>query len=617
MMIIVTCASCKAEEPYKVTEYLNYLAIKSGIGSSTKIEDNFESLLKWKVVIKTDSAFLNDDLDYAFMSKIICNLLEEKGNPIDILYSKGWIESKNENKKVSKDIAEDVVNKAIEIINNKEFEKKSEYKYNTKIKDIEEGLQINDIIYDSDNNEYLIVKDIDNENIEYEDATYEQVFSYMDIADSYVVDFSEAEVIPLQEEIQTSYINNKYNLLASKNHVFNKDGFRISYSINSSGIDVHVSKSLDKGTIYADGSINKVNPTFKWTYDKGDLKNCYFNLKMNTTMSLGATIGKYGNYYIKLKDLDSSSFMNTIKSMIVPKSDEVEATIPICEIKTPIPDIPFAYLNMRIGIKLYASGKIELIMYNAHNIGFEVKDGNARYFYDHDDDLDSIIKASGKAALAINFGLDASKFRLCDIEFDGGIKAETKATVHLYDTDFNEISSNLSDVSYSTLDEVSKENPYVKICGDVSLYWLLDLMCNTSKSVLYKMGFSKIYHILDDNNQVFGNLHHIENGEFVKTCTRKTKTAIKNEILNINTNNKIVLNTYAEVINVNDSFQIEIVAIPNGYQQSDIIYTSSDSDIAIIENDTIKALKPGTCKVNVHTSDGKYNSYINVLVSTG
>lgn len=613
--MLVTCVSCRAGDSYLVKDYLNYLANTTGIGNSEKFEDNFNNLLDWQIVIDSDKAFINDELNYAFLSKTICNLLEEQGNPIDILVNKGLISSNNANKKVNKQVAIDVVDKAIGIINNKSFKKEYEYKYNENVKDSDDQLNINDIYFDNETKTYrkIIDEDGDISSIE---ADFNEVYSYLDIADTYEIDFSEAEVIPLQEEEKSNYINNKFNLLASKNHVFNKDGYRISYTINSSGISVHVSKEVDKSTVYADASINSVKPSFKWTYDKGDLKNCYFSLKMNSTSTLGATIGKYGNYYLKLKDLDSSSFMSAIKSMVVNKKDELEATIPICQIKTPIADIPNVYLNMTVGIKLYASGTIELVLYNSHNIGFEVRNGNARFFYTHDDDFDTFIKASGKVALALNLGLDASKFRLCDIEFDGGVKAELKPTLHLYDSDFNQSEAS-SDIAYSTLLDLTKDNPYVKLCGDVSLYWLADLICNTSKSILYKMGFTKTFNITNENDQVFGNLHHIENGQFVKKCTRKNKTTIKNEKLDITTANKIVLNSYAEVMLVNETFKIELLSLPEGYSEENVIYTSSDNNVAKVENGMIIALKPGSSKINVHTSDGKYNTYINVLVSTG
>ncbi|MBO4354487.1 MAG: DNA gyrase subunit A, partial [Clostridia bacterium] len=63
------------------------------------------------------------------------------------------------------------------------------------------------------------------------------------------------------------------------------------------------------------------------------------------------------------------------------------------------------------------------------------------------------------------------------------------------------------------------ENPDVKVCGDVSLYWMMDLMFNTMKAQLYKLGFSRTFSILNEENQIFGNMHHIENGHFVPACT--------------------------------------------------------------------------------------------------
>lgn len=615
LLILVTCTSCKTDEHYQIKEYLNYVAYKSGISDSSNTDEFFNCLKDWKVVTSDDHIYLDNDLNYAFLSRTITNLIDENGNPLDILKTKKWINNNaKENQHVDKETAIKVVDNAVELINNRTFSSTFEYEYINEPKTNTEELNDNDIFFDEETGSYKVV--VNEEDNEYRDAQFDEVFSYFDISDSYEIDFSQAEIIPLQEEANSSYINNRFNLLANKNHVFNKDGFKISYTINSSGLDVHVSKDVDFATIYADASINSIKPNFKWTYDKGDLKNCYFNLKMNTTTSLGATKGKYGNYYLKFKDLDSSSFMALVKSMIVPKKNEVEATIPICQIKTPIPNVPLAYVNMTIGIKLYVSGKVELIIYNAHNIGFEVKDGNSRFFYEHNDDLDTIAKASAKAALALNLGIDATNFRLCDIELDGGIKAELKTTVHLYDSDFNETASE-TDIAYSTIEEISKDNPYVKVCGDVSLYWLVDLICNTSKSVMYKMGFTHTYHILDDNDQVFGNLHHIEDGKFVKACTRKNKVAITNETINIQTSNKIVLNSYAEVLLQGETFKIELVSLPSGYTTNDIKYSSSDDSVASISGGIISALKTGSSKIKVYTSDNKYSSYINILVSTG
>lgn len=618
LFILVTCVSCKANKPYYVYEYINYLANKSGIQGSENIEDNFKALNDFNILDSDDSVYLNDELDYDFLSKTICKLIGEKEYSIDVLASKDWISKYvKENSKVNETIAKEIVDKAVFYIDNRVFDYNYDFEFVKEPKDYDEQLYVGDLVFDETDETYKIVTNIVGDDYEYRDAEFSEIYAFYELQDTYEVDFSNVEVIPYGEEIDDSgYINNKFNLLASKNHVFNTDGYRISYTLSSSGIDFHISKKVDGITIYADADIKSVKPSFKWTYKENDVKNCYFNLKMNTTTSLGATIGKYGNYYLKLKDKDSSSFMSSIKSMIVPKADEIEAIIPICEIKTPIPNVPFAYLNMSVGIKLYVSGKIELTVYNNHNIGFEIIDGKARFFYDHKDDVDAIVSSSAKAALALNVGLDATKFRLCDVELDGGIKSQLKTTVHLYDDDFIETSEE-SDIAYSTLEEVSKDNPYVKVCGDVSLYWLMDLVCNTSKSMLKKWGFSKTFHILDDDNQIFGNLHHIEDGQFVKTCTRKSKKVTTNQGIQFAPANKIVLNTYAEVLLQGDSFTIEIESLPENYSLSNIVYNSSNTDIATVINGVIKAIKPGNAKISVYTSDNKYISYINILVSTG
>lgn len=604
LLLIVTCASCKTDAPYLIKDYLNYLAIKSGIGTSQIIETNFEDLLAWQVVSPADKAILNNALDYRYLAKTINVLLETDNDSLDALIRLELIsEDSKYDSQINEELACEIVDKTIEIINNKTFESKFEYE----IKDDE------NIYYDEEENKYKIIDDG-----EYRDAQFEEVFSSYDVSDSYVVDFSNAEIMPYQDENDnTSYVNNKYKLLANNNHhVFNNDGFRISYSLNSSGISVHVSKTINDLNVYGHLDIKNVKPSFKWTYEENDFKNCYFNLKMDTSEEFGVSDGRYGSRYLSLKDLDSSSFSKLVKSMFIKDNGGRDAIIPICQIKTPFPNIPTAYLNFDVLLKFYVSGKVELVLYNTHNFGFEIKDGKSRFFYDHDDDFDAVARASGKACLGLNVGIDASTYRLCDVELDGGLKAELKTTMHMYDSD-GDISSESVDIAYDALEELSKDNPNIKICGDLSFYWLFDVILNTSKSVLYKMGFTKVFHVLDDDNQVFGNLHHIEDGMFVEKCTRKANKKGNSVPLNINAYDKIVLNSYAEVLIKGETFNIDIKGLPNSYSENDICFSVSDNDIVSINNKTITALNYGNCQIKVYTKDNKYNTYINVLVSTG
>lgn len=613
ILLLFTCVSCKADTPYLVKDYLNTLALSSGIGTSDNLDDNYKALLKWKIVEDKDHIYFDNELKYCYLAKTIGRLIDSKDISINCLINNNLVDYKlTETDLVSKEKAEEIINKAVLLINNKEFDNKCEYSLNDNVKNDIDDLNNNDIFYDEENNVYKVV--VDKTNNIYRDASFEEVFSYLDLSGTYEIDFSNAQITPYGQEETSMYQNNMYELLASKAHVFNSEGFRISYSINSSGISAHISKEIDGITIYGDIALNNIKPTFNWTYKDGDLSNCYFKINMNSTEKIGATCGRYGNYYLKFKDLDPSSFEGLLHSLVSPKKDQVEASIPLCHIKTPIPGVPTAYINLDLLVKLYVSGRVELALYNKHNIGFETRQGNIRFINDNDHNFDSIMSASAKAALGVNASIDAATFRLFDIELDNGIKAEVKTTMHLYDKDGN-VESKTSDIAYGTLQDISKDNENVRVCGDVSLYWLSDLIINTSKSVMYKLGFTKTFHLSDEDNQVFNNLHHIENGHFVEKCTRNNRVVL-NEMETVSSN-KISLNSYAEVISINETYQIVINGLPDSYNESDICYSSLDSKIASVKAGLVTGVSAGSVKIKVYTKDNKYNAYVNILVSTG
>ena len=500
LMMAVTCASCKTDAFIEVSEYLEILALKSGIGISD--DDYLPSLENWGVVTKEDGIQMNDYLRYDYLCTTIGRLMEADSDYFTFLKNKSFISSSAKKKaKVSRTDAINVIDLAVKYINNKQLHNNLEETFKDEIKDLEDDdLEKGDIVYDSGNNTYKIVEEKNTEGYEFREAEYDEVFEAQEVECSYAIDFSQAEVIPYGEEEDEIYVNNLYNLLASRNHSFYNEGFRISYTLNTAGIDIHISKDVNGMNVYGDLSIANVKPTLKWSQKEGDFANCYFKIDLNTNERIGVSDGKYLNYYLDFKDLDSSSFMAKLNSLVKPYDDEVEASNPISKIKTPIPSIPSAYLNFDVLIKLYVSGKVELSLANSHSLGFETKNGIMRIISDYDHDVDAIAKASGKAAFGLNVNVEALQAVLMDVELDTGVKAELKTTVHLYDEEGNKKETE-SEIAYGTLESIAKENSDVKVCGDVSLYWLMDLVFNTSKTKLYKYGFNKTIHILDEDTR--------------------------------------------------------------------------------------------------------------------
>ena len=89
----------------------------------------------------------------------------------------------------------------------------------------------------------------------------------------------------------------------------------------------------------------------------------------------------------------------------------------------------------------------------------------------------------------------------------------------------------------------------------------------------------------------------------------------KNITLKAHWSNGINLNKKM-VLNVGQQEKIEILKLPNGLSEKDLIYSSSDESIAIVDkNGNIKGLKKGKVVITVKSKDGKYSSSIEVTIT--
>ena len=628
IVILVTCFSCKTKETYLKKDYLNLLSNEVGLSSDN---DYLSGLINFGVVNKEEILNLDEELNYEFLAMTIGRLLGYKADYLKYLKDDGFIKGNKKNSDlVSKEIAEDIVLKTKEIINNKEFSFVYEYKENEGIKEVEDyecfdgeslithsNYEVGDLIYLIDDDIYKEVVNKEEDFYVLKDPDFEDIYEDFKIENSYEINFDDAIDIPYGTIVDDEvYVNNDRQLLAASklNKVFYEKGFRISYSFSGNSISAHISKNVNGINVFFDTTISNVRPSYKWDYENNKLNEAYFKIDYNTVTELGVSTGKYKNYYLDFKDLDTSNFLNAAKSVIKEKDDEVEASFKICEIKTPIPEIPSAFFNIEVLIKIYVSGKAEVVLSSSHVDGFEYKNGQLRLINDVNRDIDFKINASAKAALGLNFNLEAATKRLMDVELDAGIRAAVGTTLHLYDDEGN-MTNTESELPYYAIDELAKENNNVKVCGDLSLNWVMDVYLNTAQTLLYKFGLNYKKTILDKNNQVFGNKTHIENGVFVKTCTRKNQVRIKDKEPNTSNIDKILLDKYAAVIKTNESYSVPIKSLPENYSKKDLVYKSSRSDIASVSNGVVYGIKRGASEITITTSDGKYSAALNILVS--
>ena len=66
LFITFAFTACKAETPYYVREYLNDLALKSGIGQGKDHEEDYKRLILWEVIEEDDLLLLDKKTDYEF-----------------------------------------------------------------------------------------------------------------------------------------------------------------------------------------------------------------------------------------------------------------------------------------------------------------------------------------------------------------------------------------------------------------------------------------------------------------------------------------------------------------------------------------------------------------------
>lgn len=595
LLIIVTCFSCKKKDNYLIEDYLLELANQSGI-SDKKIYDNaFNDLKDWGIVDEEDFDKRKDYLKYDYLIKTISRLIEEEETKT--LNKLGYKNKINLSDFVYKEDALKIIALAIKEINHKTFN--SNYYYEES-KEVKEGT----------------IKLIDGEyKKENEEVEFEDVFEELDIEETFDIDYEDIEIIPYGNEYtETNYINNRYKLLSNNKKVYEINGYKVTFQIKKSGININITKKKDSGlTIYGDININGIQPSVKWHSKKDDVENAYFRLDFNTNEKFGIKNEKYKKYNTNFKDLDASSFMNLLNSMIKKEDDEVEARLPICKIKIPIEAIPTADIYLDLSLNLSARGNIELSLVNKHNIGFEIKEGKARFINENQNDFDLVGQAEAKTGLNIDLSLEAVNKRLMDLNTNAGLNSNISTIINLYDNEGN-LSKTNTDLAYSTLKDISKENNNVKICADIHAGMYLDLAFNSSKTLLSKFGLSKKINLINNDNKKYGFNTHIENGIVVEKCTQKSKDNIQinNEEINVD---KLLLNKTAIVLRNNSSYEFEFSYFPKDYTLNDLIYEIEDDNIVRIEGINVYPVGNGNTRIKISTKDNKYYTYLNCLVS--
>lgn len=446
-----------------------------------------------------------------------------------------------------------------------------------------------------------------------------------DVYDSFVIqghdelDFSNAEIIEEYPSVieETSFVeptNIKLMSIQSLKKTFDYNGVNVLWRLTSSGIYAEISKKNKSGAkAYANFTLNKVKPTYQWVMKDGKIKHAYFRIDFETSEKTGFINEKSQTKYGNFNNLYGNDFISLCQNFFQSERSITEVEVPIAKLKIPLASNPGLSVKIELRLKLYATGKAEISFIQENTVGMEIKNNHMRIIQESKPDAEALVKASIGSSANLLFGLNAMNLTLANTGVEAGIEASLKGIVHEYD-EYGDLNSTTVDIPYDILEEAFSHNEGILVCADLENQWILNANFNTSASLAGRFGFSKKVNIL---NGPFLNFEksHFENGQFMKSCSRKSRNHTSVSKTDPLETSQIRIQTYAITLLEGRSKSLTIKGLPRGYALKDIVFTSSNTSIATVDEvGKITALKEGSARITCETYDGKYSVYCSVLV---
>lgn len=177
------------------------------------------------------------------------------------------------------------------------------------------------------------------------------------------------------------------------------------------------------------------------------------------------------------------------------------------------------------------------------------------------------------------------------------------------------------------------------VCLDATAYFpTLSISIGiNSKSLVHKLGINAIFSVVDKEGALIKSfttpICHYEISEdekqFVKACTWKEKLkeddpvseGNENGELNYDSSSMMNISVYSLFLKCGEEQEIQVTAIPFGYEEKDICFYSQGNDIAMVKtfdggtSCIVVGKSVGTTKIVIETKDGKHRFSCAVTVT--
>ena len=470
---------------------------------------------------------------------------------------------------------------------------------------IEQKVNVNDLV--EIKGTVYQVAEVTEQWIQVEDVSYEHVDA-LDLQGSVSLGLSEATTIVKNEILQVNERCGAGLSAPALSQSFEVHGFQIRISTSSDSLHIYASKKMKSGQpVFVQFDLNEIQCDFKWKSTQNEVEASALKVSYETSLTSGLRSADMEDRVIDFAKLDLNHLLDTIQNSVVHKSDALMDSIELCEIHLPFPQLPSVMLKMKVFLHLYASGRAEIGFESNQVAGFETVNGKLRLIHDTQKEACFSVRASAKASTKVQFILSAFAQDLMDAAIELGVQGTAVSKIQVNDQVFE------SDESYELMEEATKNRDDVKVCADLDAFWLLNLSLNSSKSVLGHLGLSYQTDLINQyNGSLFGETIHLENFQRVERCTGTLKQEQIEMKLNLD---RIELKHYLMILDEDESQLIEISALPYDTQKKDVIYSSSDTEVATVSsNGRVRAISSGNAIVTVSLKDGSYAAQCSVFV---
>ncbi len=387
------------------------------------------------------------------------------------------------------------------------------------------------------------------------------------------------------------------------------------------------------------------------------------NFKIMGDVQTVKSSGKYDGGWtaegsLVLKNLNMDIDFKTKKVFGVPYGIEsydykltydVETTLQIegkleSAVKVGTVDIPLGTTGLSLQFEVFISTelngevKVTAKMSTITTASYSEYSGKKCTSYD-ESDASFEMGGSAKAAVGGKVIFKALGINLIDIkaEFGIGVDANLKVSRAMKDEE-----GNVYKYSGNAVEE-GECSPKYFVCGNVKAYYPIITVSSgmDKKTLAGKIGLKLKIKVMDKSGAPLKSHEtelHYEYGKWVIDCScddlevyvgeNETTTEELTEAAEVETSkNESILNggvinisEYGLSLNVGDSGSVSVISLPAGYEESDLVWSVTDDEIAKVSSAsgadcTVTALSGGSTYLVVTTSDGKYSIKCAIRVS--